>query len=67
MCDPVLFSNKGCLSEVIQLVLFQKVNIQSEIPKRMNEKDYETQLYIFRKTIKRNEILFSQICDQFLI
>jgi len=34
---------------------------------RVNQHDYENQPYLFRKTRKRIETLFSQLCDQFLI
>src|SRR5690554_7661682 len=44
--------------------LFQTVNIKLETPKRNNQKDYRPQPYIFRKSRKRIETLFSQLCDQ---
>ena len=47
--------------------LFQTVNIKLETPKRKNQKDYKPQPYIFRKSRKRIETLFSQLCDQFRI
>src|SRR5690554_6341434 len=47
--------------------LFQTVNIKLETPKRNNQKDYRPQPYIFRKSRKRIETLFSQLCDQFKI
>lgn len=34
---------------------------------RVNQHDYEKQPYLFRKTRKRIETLFSQLCDQFVI
>ena len=34
---------------------------------RVNQHDYEKQPYLFRKTRKRIETLFSQLCDQFMI
>jgi len=49
------------------LDLFQTVNIKLETPKRKNQKDYKPQAYIFRKSRKRIETLFSQLCDQFKI
>ena len=55
------------MSENIQLDLFQTVNVKLETPKRMNQKDYKPQSYIFRKSRKRIETLFSQLCDQFMI
>lgn len=65
--DCVLLGDRGYLSESIQLDLFQSVNIKLETPKRMNQKNYKPQAYVFRKSRKRIETLFSQLCDQFLI
>lgn len=67
MSDCVILGDRGYLSESIQLDLFQTVNIKLETPKRINQKDYKPQPYIFRKSRKRIETLFSQLCDQFLI
>lgn len=67
MSDCVVLGDKGYLSETIQLDLFQTVNIKIETPKRSNQKSYKKQPYIFRKSRKRIETLFSQLCDQFLI
>jgi hypothetical protein len=66
MSDCVLLGDRGYLSESIQLDLFQTVNIKLETPKRINQKDYKPQPYIFRKSRKRIETLFSQLCDQFM-
>ena len=67
MSDCVLLGDRGYLSESIQLDLFQSVNIKLETPKRMNQLNYKPQPYIFRKSRKRIETLFSQLFDQFLI
>lgn len=67
MSDCVLLGDRGYLSKNIQLDLFQTVNIKLETPKRANQKDYKPQPYIFRKSRKRIETLFSQLCDQFRI
>lgn len=67
MSDCVLLGDREYLSESIQLDLFQSVNIRLETPKRMNQLNYKPQPYIFRKSRKRIETLFSQLCDQFLI
>ena len=67
MSDCVLLGDKGYLSETIQLDLFQTVNIKLETPKRANQNNYKPQAYVFRKSRKRIETLFSQLCDQFLI
>lgn len=63
----MLLVDRGYLSESIQLDLFQKVNVKLETPKVMNQKDYKPQPYIFRKSRKRIETLFSQLCEQFII
>jgi hypothetical protein len=67
MSDCVLVGDRDYLSDSIQLDLFQTVNIKLETPKRINQKDYKPQPYIFRKSRKRIETLFSQLCDQFMI
>jgi len=67
MSDCVLLGDRGYLSESIQLDLFRTVNIKLENPMRMNQKQYKPQPYIFRKSRKRIETLFSQLCDQFRI
>lgn len=43
-----------------QLDLFTSNNIRLEIPMRVNQHDYEKQSYLFRKTQKHIETLFSQ-------
>jgi hypothetical protein len=63
----VLLGDRGYLSESIQLDLLQTVTIKLETPKRTNQKDCKPQVYIFRKSRKRIETLFSQFCDQFKI
>ena len=67
MSDCVLLGDRGYVSESIQLDLFQSVNVKLETPMRTNQKQYKPQPYIFRKSRKRIETLFSQLCDQFLI
>lgn len=64
MSDCVLLGDRGYLSQSIQLDLFQTVNIKLETPTRINQKDYKPQPYVFRKSRKRIETLFSQLCDQ---
>lgn len=67
MSDCVILGDKGYLSESIQLDLFQTVNVKLETPMRINQKQYSLQPFIFRKSRKRIETLFSQLCDQFMI
>jgi len=67
LTDCVLLGDKGYLSSSLQLDLFQTANIKLETPMRINQKNYKKQEWIFRKTRKRIETLFSQLCDQFMI
>jgi Transposase DDE domain len=67
MKDSILIGDKGYLSAQIKLDLFHESNITLETPMRRNQKNYKPQAYIFRKSRKRIETLFSQLCDQFMI
>jgi hypothetical protein len=65
--DCVILGDRGYLSATVQLDLFQSANIKLETPMRTNQIEYKKQPYIFRKSRKRIETLFSQLCDQFMI
>ncbi len=52
MSDCVLLGDRGCISESIQLDLFQSVNFRLETPKRMNQLNYKSQPYIFKNPEK---------------
>ena len=65
--DCVLLADKGYLSANYQIDLFQSANINLQTPMRINQKNYKKQPYVFRKSRKRIETLFSQLCDQFMI
>jgi hypothetical protein len=76
MSDCILLGDRGYLSDSIQIDLFQSANIKLEPsqrridkvnPKKNQSKNYKPQPYIFKKSRKRIETLFSQLCDQFLI
>jgi hypothetical protein len=67
LANCVLLGDKGYLSEEHQLDLFETAKIKLEVPMRSNQKNYKKQPYIFRKSRKRIETLFSQLCDQFMI
>lgn len=62
-----ILGDKGYLSIDYQLDLFEQNNIRLEIPMRRNQHGYVKQDFIFRKSRKRIETLFSQLCDQFMI
>lgn len=67
MSDCVILGDKGYLSSAIQINLFETVNIRLETPLRTNQKDHKAYPFIFKKSRKRIETLFSQLCDQFMI
>jgi hypothetical protein len=63
----LLLGDKGYINAEIKLDLFSSANIQLETPMRINQENYKAQPYIFRKTRKRIETIYSQLCDQFMI
>lgn len=65
--DCTILADKGYLSVDYQRDLFSCNQIKLEVPMRRNQKDYKPQDYLFRKSRKRIETLFSQLCDQFMI
>lgn len=62
-----ILGDKGYLSIDYQQDLFSSNQITLEVPMRKNQYGYKSQAYIFRKSRKRIETLFSQLCDQFMI
>ena len=67
LSNCTLLGDKGYLSSEIQIDLFNYANIELETPKRINQKEYKPQFYLYKKQRKRIETLFSQLCDQFMI
>jgi hypothetical protein len=67
LSDCVIIGDKGYLNQEQQLDLFTTAKIKLEVPMRKNQINYKKQPYIFRKSRKRIETLFSQLCDQFMI
>lgn len=65
--DCTILGDKGYLSIDYQRDLFSSNQIRLEVPMRKNQYNYKLQAYIFRKSRKRIETLFSQLCDQFMI
>ncbi|MBR9861156.1 IS982 family transposase [bacterium] len=65
--DCVLLGDKGYLGAECQLDLFERAQIKLETPSRFNQKTKNRYPYVFRKTRKIIETLFSQLCDQFMI
>lgn len=67
MQNAMLIGDKGYLSKRIQTDLFNSCNIVLETPKRNNQKDAQGWHPVFRKSRKRIETLFSQLCDQMML
>ncbi len=65
--DCMILADKGYLSGEYQLNLFEESRIRLNTPMRSNQRNYRKQPFLFRKTRKRIETLFSQLCDQFMI
>jgi hypothetical protein len=67
LSDSVLLGDKGYVGKEIQLDLFHSASIKLHTPMRSNQKEFRPYPYLFRKSRKRLETMFSQLCDQFLI
>jgi hypothetical protein len=62
-----LIADKGYLSKPYQLDLFYTCQIKLETPKRYNQHDKELFPYVFKRSRKRIETLFAQLCDQLML
>lgn len=62
-----IFGDMDYLSASVQLNLFESVNINLQTPIRKNQIGYVKQLYVFIKSRKRIETLYSQLGEQFMI
>lgn len=67
MSDCLLIGDRGYISTSCQLDLFESARITLETPMRTNQYNFKKQAFVFRKSRKRIETLFSQLCDQFMI
>lgn len=67
MSDCEINGDKGYLNHQVQLDLFTTKNIRLQVPMRKNQSNFKMLPWIVRKTRKRIETLFSQLCDQFMI
>jgi len=63
----LLLADKGYLSSEKQIDLFTSVGIELKTPMRSNQKDFHRYPFVFSKSRKRVETLFSQLCDQMMI
>lgn len=62
-----LLGDAGYISSEQKTDLFSSSNVKLEVPCRSNQKDYKTYPFIFKKSRKRIETLFSQLCDQMVV
>lgn len=62
-----MLGDMGYISASYQLDLFESAQIKLETPSRKNQVNYKKWPYVFKKSRKRIETLFSQLCDQFRI
>jgi len=67
MKNATLIGDKGYLSKQVQSDLFHYSNVKLETPNRSNQKEQNEWHPIFRKSRKRIETLFSQLCDQMML
>jgi Transposase DDE domain len=65
--NAILIGDKGYLSKQVQTDLFSKCDIKLETPKRNNQTAQQSWHPVFRKSRKRIETLFSQLCDQMML
>lgn len=65
--DCTILGDKGSLIVDYKRDLFSSSQIRLEVSMRRNQHGYKPLAYIFRKSRKRIEALFSQLYDLFLI
>ena len=62
-----LIGDKGYRSIEYQHNLFDTARIELITPMRSNQKNYKPFEYVFKKSRRRIETFFSQLCDQFML
>lgn len=67
MKNATLIGDKGYLGKQIQIDLFHSCNVRLQTPCRNNQQEQTTWHPVFRKSRKRIETLFSQLCDQMML
>lgn len=67
MKNATLIGDKGYISKQIQIDLFHQCNIRLQTPCRNNQQEQTPWHPVFRKSRKRIETLFSQLCDQMML
>lgn len=63
----IITGDKGYISREQQINLFETAAIRLEVPLRANKQQDKPVIWILKKAKKRIEIVFSQLCDQFMI
>ncbi len=64
MKNATLIGDKGYIAKQIQIDLFHHCNVRLQTPCRNNQQEQTPWHPVFRKSRKRIETLFSQLCDQ---
>lgn len=67
MNNCTLIGDAGYLSSEQQTDLFSNHRIKLKTPMRGNQKDFKPFPFVFKKSRKRIETLFSQLCDHMMI
>lgn len=62
----IVFADRGYLSAAKQMELFKSCGIILATPMRRSQRDYQTFPVVFKKSRRRIETLFSQLCDQMM-
>lgn len=65
--DCMIIGDKGYISKEIKAELLSESNVKLEVPPRNNQTELQTMMYVLKKTRKRIETVFSQLCDQFMM
>ena len=62
-----LLGDRGYLGKSTQLRLFEEVQIKLDVPYRRNQRDYRKYDQVKKIKRKQIEVVFSQLCDEFVI
>ncbi len=65
--DCLMLADKGYLSAQGQLDLFCQTGIEVQTPMRRNQQGYRRCPTLFKRTRRRVETVFSQLCDQMML
>lgn len=65
--DCMMLGDKGYLSAQVQMNLFEVANIELDVPYRLNQKNWKSPTWAYKRFRKRIETIFSQLNDQFMM